>query len=80
MAVTELSAEQAVQEVEAIFTAGRPYESLARLGRAIRDGADGAMLADAIVILHRTHGIGAATGALAPSLRGSNQEAAHEHA
>ena len=65
MAVTELSAEQAVHEIEAMFTAGRPYESLTRLGQAMRDGADGAMLADAIVILHRTHGIGAATGALA---------------
>lgn len=65
MAVTELSAEQKVQDVEALFGAGRPYESLARLGQVMRGGADGSMLSDAIVILHRTHGIGAATGALA---------------
>ena len=65
MAVTELSTEQKVQEVEAVFTAGRPYEALTRLGQLMLGGADDAMLVDAIVILHRTHGIGAATGALA---------------
>jgi FkbM family methyltransferase len=65
VAVTELSTEQKVQEVEGIFTAGRPYEALLRLGEVMRGGADGALLTDAFVILHRTHGIGAATGALA---------------
>ena len=48
-----------------MFTAGRPYESLARLGDVMRGGADGQLLTDATVILHRTHGVGAATGALA---------------
>ena len=75
MAVTELSTEQKVQEVEAVFTAGRPYEALTRLGQLMLGGADDAMLVDAIVILHRTHGIGAATGALALDAHGkSNAE------
>jgi FkbM family methyltransferase len=65
VAVTDPSQEEAVREVEDTFTAGRPYESLARLGEVMRGGADGEMLSDAIVILHRTHGIGAASGALA---------------
>lgn len=65
MAVTDPSQEEAVREVEDIFTAGRPYAALARLGEALRGGADGEMLSDALVILHRTHGIGAASGALA---------------
>ena len=63
--MTERSHEEQVRRVEGSFTAGRPYESLARLGDVIRSGADAEMLADAIVVLHRTHGIGAATGALA---------------
>lgn len=63
--LTELSNEDVVRTVEETFTAGRPYQSLARVGDALRDGADAELLTDAIVVLHRTHGIGAASGALA---------------
>jgi FkbM family methyltransferase len=62
--VTEPSREEEVQGVEAAFTAGRPYESLARLGEVMRGGVDGDLLAGAFATLHRTHGISAATGAL----------------
>lgn len=64
-ALSELCNEEAVRRVEEAFTAGRPYESLTCVGDALRAGADGELLADAIVVLHRTHGIGAACGALA---------------
>ncbi len=63
--MTQPSRDEGVDGVEAVFTAGRPYESLARLGDVMRGGADGQLLTDATVILHRTHGVGAATGALA---------------
>jgi FkbM family methyltransferase len=80
VAVAELSHEEGVREVEQLFTAGRPYESLARLGQLIRDGADGEILADALVILHRTNGIGAATGALAlAEVAGAPDETLERH-
>jgi FkbM family methyltransferase len=62
--VTESSREAEVHGVQDAFTAGRPYESLARLGGAMRSGVDGELLADAFAIVRRTYGIGAATGAL----------------
>jgi FkbM family methyltransferase len=78
--LTELSHGDDVREVEDAFAAGRPYESLARLGRAIRGGADSELLADAFVILHRTHGIGAATGALAlAEAMGASAETLERH-
>ena len=78
--MTDLSNEQEVREVEDAFAAGRPYASLARLGQAIRGGADAELLADAFVILHRTQGIGAATGALAlAEAMGASEETLERH-
>lgn len=54
-----------VQTVEEGFLAGRPHDALASLGAALRDGASGELMSDAVAVLHRTHGIGAAGGALA---------------
>jgi FkbM family methyltransferase len=62
--VTEPSREGEVHGVQDAFTAGRPYESLARLGDVMRGGVDGELLADAFAIVRRTYGIGAATGTL----------------
>jgi FkbM family methyltransferase len=77
--VTEPAREE-VQGIEAAFKAGRPYESLARLGDVMRGGVDGELIADAFVTLHRTHGIGAGTGALVlAAAMGVSREALNGH-
>jgi FkbM family methyltransferase len=50
---------------EAAFTAGRPYEALTLLGTASKGGLDPDLIADAVAVLARTHGMPAAGGALA---------------
>jgi FkbM family methyltransferase len=51
--------------VEEAFLAGRPHDALAALGASLGNAAGDESLSDAIAVLHRTHGIGAAGGALA---------------
>jgi FkbM family methyltransferase len=78
--VTEPSREEEVQAVQDAFAAGRPYESLARLGAVMRGGVDGDLLAGAFAALHRTYGIGAATGALVlAAAMGASGEALDGH-
>lgn len=73
--------QDSVQRVEQAFLGGRPYQALTELGAALRLADDGELMSDAVTVLHRTHGIGAAGGALAlATTLGAHAEALERHA